>query len=303
MQAFHGNVSFSAVCEIYNSVHYSAISKDIERFSLYTKRVTRGFFTYALLDISRRYNMTIKFDQEDIDITISKNFDHLHTLVQDVWGQHRCEVKGCGEVLVIDGGLKPIRKVCAARTAAIYEFKHSEIKSVIGCKTIPTPGEQFCAEHLHMEVPNIPFQKMSKENVRTLRRTRQQVKTEKVEEDVFTIEAILQKKNSKDGPLYLVQWMGYEEKTWEPQKNIPSFILKYFEKNGSSAIPKPRIKSTKKVGTGLYYLLTWDKTSEPDMYVPESDFIISPTEEERTASCNTLKSHGAKFCKKIPRVV
>ena len=33
------------------------------------------------------------------------------------------------------------------------------------------------------------------------------------------------------------------------------------------------------------------------MYVPESDFIISPTEEERTASCNTLKSHGAKFCK------
>ena len=176
MTAFHGNVSFSAICDIYNSVHSHLISKDVERFSLYLKRLSRAFFTYALLDIGRRYNLKIDFHQDDIDHTISSNFDQLQMLIQEKWGHHQCQVKGCGEVLVIDGGLKPTRKVCAARTAAVYEFKHADIRTVVGCKTYPTPGQKFCAEHLSAEVPNVPCAQMSRENVRALRTTRQSVK-------------------------------------------------------------------------------------------------------------------------------
>ena len=102
------------------------------------------------------------------------------------------------------------------------------------------------------------------------------MKTEKIEEDVFTIQAIHNKKSSKSGPLYHVKWQGYDVMTWEPAQNIPAWIIKYYEKNGSADIPRPRIKSVKSVGSGKYYLLTWDKSDEPDYYVPESDFIISP---------------------------
>ena len=297
MTAFHGNVSFSAICDIYNSVHSHRISKDIERFSLNHQRLSRAFFTYALLDLGRRYNLKMELHQDDIDHSISTNFDQLHMLIQEKWGNHQCQVKGCGEVLVMDGGLKPTRKVCAARTAAVYEFKHADIKTVVGCKTYPSPGQKFCAEHLSAEVPNVPCIQMSRENVRSLRSTRKSVKTEKVEEDVFTIESIQKKKVTKKDTLFLVKWLGYEKTTWEPSKNIPKFIIDYFEKNGKAQIPRPRIKSTKSVGNGKYYLLTWENTSEPDTYVPESDFILQPVEEEQQASCNTKKSHGTRFCK------
>ena len=296
MSAFHGNVSFSAICEIYNSVHCSLISKDIDRFTLYYKRLSRAFFTYALLDISRRYELRIQFHEDNIDHTISSNFDKLQMLIQEKWGNHQCDVKGCGEVLVMDGGLKPKRKVCAARTAAVYAFKHADIRTVVGCKTYPTPGQKFCREHLSSEVPNVPSVQMSRKNVRALRSTRKSVKTEKVEEDVFTIEAIQKKKVTKKGSMFLVKWLGYDKTTWEPMKNIPRFIIDFFEKNGSALIPRPRIKSTKKVGNGKYFLLTWEQSSEPDTYVPESDFVISPAEEETLASCNTRKHHGARFC-------
>ena len=217
-------------------------------------------------------------------------------LIQEKWGNHQCDVKGCGEVLVMDGGLKPKRKVCAARTAAVYAFKHADIRTVVGCKTYPTPGQKFCREHLSSEVPNVPSVQMSRKNVRALRSTRKSVKTEKVEEDVFTIEAIQKKKVTNKGSMFLVKWLGYDKTTWEPMKNIPRFIIDFFEKNGSALIPRPRIKSTKKVGNGKYFLLTWEQSSEPDTYVPESDFVISPAEEETLASCNTRKHHGARFC-------
>ena len=297
MQTFFGNVCFRAVCEIYNAVHYSAIGKDTDRFELCYKRIIRAFFTYALIDLSTRYGFTLKFDPQDIDVSIANHFEELHNLINMKWKDHKCEVPGCRSVLVIDGGLKPQRKVCAARTAAIFQHKHSGVETLIGCTTIPVPGEQFCSLHLKAEVPSVPFQKLSKENVSTLRRTRQQVKTEKIEEDVFTVKSIQKKKSSKNGPLFLIQWQGYEVMTWEPEENIPGWIIKYFEKNGSADIPRPRIKSTKKVGSGLYYLLSWDKTDAPDYYVSENDFVISPEEEAKMISCNTKKSHGARFCK------
>jgi len=48
-------------------------------------------------------------------------------------------------------------------------------------------------------------------------------------EDVYNIEALLEKKGSK----YLVKWENYSKAwdTWEPKTSIPKFILKYYEED------------------------------------------------------------------------
>jgi hypothetical protein len=57
-----------------------------------------------------------------------------------VWAQHHCDTVGCGKVLVIDGGMKVNRKLCAARKTGIYHFKHAGMNVEVGCTNIPAPG-------------------------------------------------------------------------------------------------------------------------------------------------------------------
>ena len=206
---FHGSCSITSLCDSYNSLHYFSVSKDMERFTLNYQRVIRGFYTYALLDLSRRYKISLTFDRDDIDKTIEIHFEQLTNLIQEKWGNHRCEARGCGSVLVIDGGLKPQRKICAARTCAIYQFKHSGAEVLVGCKNIPSPGETFCSEHVKNEVPSVPSKQMDRQNVKCLRKTRHATKSEKVEEDVFNIVAIHKKKKIQKGQFYLIEWEGY----------------------------------------------------------------------------------------------
>ena len=59
---------------------------------------------------------------------------------------------------------------------------------------------------------------------------------------------ILKKKTEKGKTFYEVKWENYTETTWEPQENIPDFIVKYYEKTGNNNIPAARIKNTKVVG-------------------------------------------------------
>ena len=96
--------------------------------------------------------------------------------------------------------------------------------------------------------------------------------------------------------MYLVEWEGYSVKTWEKEENIPKFIRDYFDKTGNTTIPKPKVKSVKKAGTGTYFLLSWDNSSEPDTYVPSEDFLISQQEEKQMVPCNTRKHLGARYC-------
>merc|ERR1711892_1336055 len=48
-----------------------------------------------------------------------------------------------------------------------------------------------------------------------------------IEEDVYNVEALIEKKGSK----YLVKWENFAEdqNTWEPKSSIPDFILQYYE--------------------------------------------------------------------------
>lgn len=293
---FFGTCSFSAITSIYNALHWISISRDIERYSMYEKRVSRAFFVFALLDIKRRYHIPITFDTDSVDTTLKKHYEELHVLIQKEWGSHQCEVPGCGVALVIDGGLKPQRKICGARTAGVYKYKHSSNHTMVGCTRIPRVGEKFCAEHLSSNVPSIPANKLTFENVKKLRKSVRSVKTERTDEDIFNVEGLHGKRKSKNGELlYLVQWQGYSTKTWEKETNIPKYIRDFYDRTGKSEIPKPRIKSVKKAGSAVYYLLSWDGTDAPEELVPQEDFNFDDEEAEES-SCNTQKHHGAKMC-------
>ena len=55
-------------------------------------------------------------------------------------------------------------------------------------------------------------------------------KSVSIQEDVYNVEALLEKKGSK----YLVKWENYPEdqNSWEPKSSIPDFILKVNKTNG-----------------------------------------------------------------------
>ena len=38
--------------------------------------------------------------------------------------------------------------------------------------------------------------------------------------DIFEVEKIIRKRKKKGGVKYLVKWIGYDEPTWEPRKNL-----------------------------------------------------------------------------------
>ena len=302
---FHSARTFASVAEVYNSLHYTQIQQDMSRYELYEKRVSKAFFLYAMIDLSQRYDLKVTFIPENIDRTMENHYEQLHTLINDKWGGHRCEKTGCGSVLVIDGGQKPQRKICAARKAGILKFKHSPIETVVGCTRIPGIGKQFCSEHEESNVPSMPANKMTIENVKKLRSSVKKVKDERTAEDVFNLIAIHDKKKTKKGGLfYLIEWEGYKERTWEPEKNIPKFITNFYETTGINKIPKPRVKSVKKAGSASYYLLSWDGSDQSDQYISENDFLIKRANENDVASvsddqgqqCNTRKTHGAKYC-------
>ena len=73
---------------------------------------------------------------------------------------HRCDTPGCRVSLVIDGGLKPRRMICGAKTSGVRVFKGAEVSIVTGCPNIPLPNSKFCSEHENSEQPAIPGVKL-----------------------------------------------------------------------------------------------------------------------------------------------
>ena len=106
------------------------------------------------------------------------------------------------------------------------------VVTVTGCTAIPLPGEKYCAQHLHEESPVIPSNTLSNETRTRLREHRKKTATyEDANNDiVYVIESITDDKMKKGQKLFRVKWLDFpqEESIWEPEKNIPNFILAYF---------------------------------------------------------------------------
>jgi len=109
------------------------------------------------------------------------------------------------------------------------------------------------------------------------------------EEDIYTIEALVDKKGSK----YLVKWENFphEQNTWEPKSAIPPFIIKYYEQNLSrlgSPVPAPPSPESE-------YIPAVDSIAEDsdDLYEQDDDWRPSDKKKRRKSGAITRKSKSS----------
>lgn len=74
-----------------------------------------------------------------------------------------------------------------------------------------------------IEPTNKPEKEKTKKEVKPTKKS----KPAPVEEDVYNVEALMEKKGSK----YLVKWENWpaDQNTWEPKSSIPAFIVEFYE--------------------------------------------------------------------------
>ena len=142
-------------------------------------------------------------------------------------------MRGCGEVLTIDGGLKPHRKLCASKLAGIKEFKSSGLKVVTGCTSIPAPTTKFCHGHLSSQSPGPLSDQVSKATRKSLRdhRSAKAHSSDAPQDSIYVIESILGTKVIDGIKMFQVKWLNFppDASTCEPADSIPKFIQLYYQ--------------------------------------------------------------------------
>ena len=76
----------------------------------------------------------------------------IHTYMYIFTG-HRCNVKGCGYTMVLDGNMKNHRDVCCATNAGYVEYKGLPGQVRTGCPNTPAFKSQYCALHKPAAMP------------------------------------------------------------------------------------------------------------------------------------------------------
>ena len=101
------------------------------REEVYRKRISEGWFLYAFLELTQRqgHSITISGSLED---TILLNMPLIRQEYCLAWGLHGCDVNGCDTTIVLDGGMKPHRSVCADTLSGVTEYKITGAKVVTG---------------------------------------------------------------------------------------------------------------------------------------------------------------------------
>ena len=139
--------------------------------------------------------------------------------------------------------------------------------------------------------------KFSKPNLLLLRNEKKQRKDHDLCEGSYSVEGILNKRSRKNvkGQIvvkYQLKIRDFETTLWEPKKNIPPFIVDYYEKTKKTTIPLPRIKSERKIGSQREIQLSWGEDDENlEEFIPISDLVVPDKEYEKLeVSCNTRKN-------------
>ena len=116
-------------------------------------------------------------------------------------------------------------------------------------------------------------------------------------DSIFVIEKILGKKKVDGKIKYHIKWENYKQTTWEIESNIPEIFRNYYDKTGNEDIPEPGIKHTKKIGSTMYHLLSWDK--ETIYWEKESAFSLNGVESSLDMEGFNCQTQKVKTNKKI----
>ena len=123
-----------------------------------------------------------------------------------------------------------------------------------------------------------------------------------IKNTVFIVQSVINSRKTKTLTEYLVQFAGFslEEACWEPTKNLPKFIIKFYEckNNLGKPIPPPKIKQTKHIenGTEIFIDLEWTLDDNgKDVFDYENLFDLNADKlcaEAMKSSCNTMGFHA-----------
>ena len=106
----------------------------------------------------------------------------------------------------------------------IIEDFEKELEQVKANETkLETVGKEKVNNHSSPSEETIVEIVEEKKNKKVVKPTKKNPLVKPKEEDVYNIEALVEKKGSK----YLVKWENYpsEQNTWEPKSSIPEYIL------------------------------------------------------------------------------
>ncbi|KAM0688653.1 Chromobox protein 8 [Conglomerata obtusa] len=96
------------------------------------------------------------------------------------------------------------------------------------------------------------------------------------EEDIYQVESILSKRMKKNKPEYYIKWVGYEECTWESEKNIlDKEMIETFEKENAKKKLSVKRKSEDK-------LKNVKRRSEDTKKVEETKVLDDMSNNEKT---------------------
>ena len=117
LQILFMRATFEGLGNVYNNLHYTNLPLDtlLKRESLVRKRIAEAFYLFAFIELGQRYDIEMVIPNS-LEECILENKSQFHEFFRKVWTKsHKCEVNGCGQVITMDGGLKPHRKLCASK--------------------------------------------------------------------------------------------------------------------------------------------------------------------------------------------
>ena len=264
-------------------------------------------FLYVYLEASQRYEIpNYQIIKTSLEANIMEHKEMLTQKFRQRWTHgHKCDVKGCQSVLVIDAGLKPYRKVCGAKLSGFREFKESEDIVITGCTAMPQPNGKYCMKHLDEESPIITADKLTNETKKVLRdrQTRNATYKEAGQDNMYVVESIDEVRKNKGKTEFKVKWLGFEQSdcTWEPEDSIPKFIREYYKDASKlkNKLPNPVIKHSKTLKDGSkYHQLSWGNEKggqwlKQDWFdIANADGDLTNTSDDNT--CNTRKSRDKR---------
>ena len=94
--------------------------------------MTEAWFLYTYLELGQRYGIKNYQIVENLTNTILLHHNEFQEAFSQQYMKHTSEIKGCPNVLTIDGGLKPHRLLCGAKLSGIRTFESSGVHHFTG---------------------------------------------------------------------------------------------------------------------------------------------------------------------------
>ena len=132
------SANFEALSTKYNiNQFFTNLPYDVleRRQELCRKRLSHGYFLFAYLELGQRYKIPNWFIiKTTLDNAILEHREEFMKEFRERWTiGHQCDKKGCGEAMIIDGGLKPHRPICYAKLSGVRQFPMAGVSTVTGC--------------------------------------------------------------------------------------------------------------------------------------------------------------------------